>query len=119
MTRSRSIVCGGIEKDGLSLPKVSHRTFHAADPLVESFGAFNEPFLRFPLTASRSYRKRSLALIARYGTDSAPHNWCWKIKSKNRRYTSKFANLALTTRATQGVLGERAAYCRGLEAGRV
>jgi hypothetical protein len=39
--------------------------------LVENFDAFNEPFLGFPLTASRSYRKHSLSLIARSGTDSA------------------------------------------------
>jgi len=43
-----------------------------ADLLVESFDAFNEPFLRFPLTALRSYRKHSLSLMTRSGTVSAP-----------------------------------------------
>src|SRR4030095_2299799 len=82
---------------------MSHRIFqllttiHAADLLVESFDAFNEPSLHFTLTTSRSYRKHSLSLIARSGTDSAPHNWCQKIKSENRRYNYAPNNLRNAT----------------------
>ena len=77
MTGPRSQVCGGIDKHGLSLScdvfqPLKH--IHAADLSVESFDAFNEPFLRFPLTASASYRKHSLSLITGAGTDSALHN---------------------------------------------
>src|SRR4030095_6812721 len=56
---------------------MSHRIFqllttiHAADFLVESFDAFNEPSLHFTLTASRSYREHSLSLMTSAGTDSA------------------------------------------------
>ena len=63
------LAAGGVSREFHSFQCTIHLIQFA--PLVESFDAFNEPFLRFPLIASRSYRKHSLSLIARSGTDSA------------------------------------------------
>src|ERR1041384_6938733 len=44
------------------------------DLLVESFDAFNERFLAFPLKILRSWWKLSLFTAPHRGTDTAPHN---------------------------------------------
>jgi hypothetical protein len=61
MAGLRSIVCGGIDKHGLSLAwdvapylSAAETPIHAADLLVESFDAFNEPSLRFNSDSSRA-----------------------------------------------------------------